>query len=156
MTRASSFSSFRTVENVLPTETGIAGALSRAVDIFGRAGVGGAHLFSLELSIHEALVNALVHGVHERGASTIRLAYEIDSGCVRVVVEDDGVEGFMQDVGDTPHEGSGRGLFLIQALTSRVSPQGRVISMELDLDAASLSFSDHIPTMFHPWNGLLC
>ena len=156
MTHASSFSSFRTVENVLPTETGIAGALSRAVDIFGRAGVGGAHLFSLELSIHEALVNALVHGVHERGASTIRLAYEIDSGCVRVVVEDDGVEGFMQDVADTQQKGYGRGLFLIQALTSRVSPQGRVISMELDLDAAFLSFSDHITTMFHPWNGLLC
>jgi anti-sigma regulatory factor (Ser/Thr protein kinase) len=156
MNCASSFSSFRTVEHVLPTETGIAGALSKAVDMFGRAGVGGAHLFSLELSIHEALVNALVHGVHERGAATIRLAYEIDRGCVRVVVEDDGVEGFMPDIGDTPHEGSGRGLCLIQALTSRVSAQGRVISMELDLDAASLSCADHIPTMFHPWNGLLC
>jgi len=156
MTHASSFSSFRTVENVLPTEAGIAAALRRAVDIFERVGVGGTHLFSLELSIHEALVNALVHGVHERGASTIRLAYEIDSGRVRVEVAYDGEEGVMQDVGDTPHEGSGRGLFLIQALTSRVSPQGRVISMELDLDAASLSFSDHIPTMFHSWNGLLC
>ena len=156
MTHASSFSSFRTVENVLPTEAGIAAALRRAVDIFERVGVGGTHLFSLELSIHEALVNALVHGVHERGASTIRLAYEIDSGCVRVVVEDDGVEGCMQNVGDTPHEGSGRGLFLIQALTSRVSAQGRVISIELDLDAASVSSSDHIPTMFHPGNGLLC
>jgi anti-sigma regulatory factor (Ser/Thr protein kinase) len=156
MTLASSLSSFRTVENVLPTETGIAGALSRAVDIFRRAGVRGAHLFSLELSIHEALVNALVHGVHERGASMIRLAYEIDRGCVRVVVEDDGVEGFTQNLGVSPHEGSGRGLFLIQALTSRVSAQGRVISIELDLDAASVSSSDHIPTMFHPGNGLLC
>ena len=156
MTHASSLSNFRTVENVLPTETGIAEALSRAVGVMGRAGVGGAHLFSLELCIHEALVNALVHGVHERGASTIRLAYEIDSGYVRVVVEDDGVEGFMQDVADTQQKGYGRGLFLIQALTSRASSQGRVISMELDLDAASLSFSDHIPTMFHPWNGLLC
>ena len=155
MTRASSISSFSAVENVFPTEAGIADALSRAVDVFRQAGLGGAHLFSIEVSIHEALVNAFVHGVCERGASQIRLAYEIDRRRVRVVVEDDGADAVTQDGRDTREEGYGRGLLLIRAFTSRVSSQGRVISMELDLDEAPVSSSDHIPTMLQSWNSLL-
>jgi anti-sigma regulatory factor (Ser/Thr protein kinase) len=151
---ASSLSNLRRVENVLPTEAGIADALSRAVDVLRRAGLGRAHLFSIELAIHEALVNALVHGVQERRASQIRLAYEIEGRCIRAVVEDDGAEGITHDAGETPQEGYGRGLFLIRAFTSRVYPQGRIVSMELDLDATSRC--DHVPPMLHAWSALLC
>ena len=155
MTQASSISSFRTVENVLPTEAGIAEALSKAVGVFGQAGLGGAHLFSIELSIHEALVNALVHGVRDHGASQIRLAYEIDDRRVRVVVEDDGADAITQDGRDSREEGHGRGLLLIRAFTSRVFSQGRVSSMELDLDEAPVSGSDRIPEILRSWNSLL-
>jgi anti-sigma regulatory factor (Ser/Thr protein kinase) len=143
------------VENVFPTEAGITEALSRAVDFFRQAGLGGAHLFSIELSMHEALVNALVHGVRECGASQIRLAYEIDNRRVRVVVEDDGDDAVLQDGRDSQEEGYGRGLLLICAFTSRVCSRGGVISMELDLDEAPVSSSVHIPTMLQSWNALL-
>jgi anti-sigma regulatory factor (Ser/Thr protein kinase) len=155
MTRASSISCGRTVAKVLPTEAGIAEALSRAVDDFRHAGLAGAHLFAIELSMHEALVNALVHGVGECGASQIRLAYEIDSHRVRVVVEDDGDDAVMQDGRDTRKEGYGRGLLLMRAFTSCVSYRGGVISIELDLDEAPASSSVHIPTMLRSWNALL-
>ena len=155
MIQASSISDFRTVENVLPTEAGIAEALSRAVGVFGQAGLGEPHLFSLELSMHEALVNAFVHGVQERGATQIRLTYEIDRRRARMVVEDDGADTVTHEGRDTREEGYGRGLLLIRAFTSHVSAQGRVISMELDLDEAPVSSSDHIPTMLQSWNSLL-
>jgi anti-sigma regulatory factor (Ser/Thr protein kinase) len=155
MTQASSISSFRTVEHVLPTEAGIAEALSRAVGVFGQAGLGGAHLFFIELSTHEALVNALIHGVRERGATQIRLTYEIDSRRVQVVVEDDGAAVVMQDGRDIREEGYGRGLWLIRAFMSRVSSEGGVISMELDLDDAPVPSYDQIPTMLRSWNSLL-
>ena len=155
MTRTSSVLSLRTVEDVFPSEAGIAEALRRAVDAFGQAGLDGAHLFAIELSIHEALVNALVHGVRERGASQIRLAYEIDSRRVQVVVEDDGADAVTQAGRNTWEAGHGRGLLLIRAFMSRMSSQDRLIAMELDLDGPPASSSDQIPTMVQSWNSLL-
>ena len=85
MTPAPSIQSVRDFEDVVPTEDGIAAARARAVEAFERAGLDRGDLFSVELCIHEALVNALEHGVRECGASQIRLSYEIESRCVRMI-----------------------------------------------------------------------
>jgi anti-sigma regulatory factor (Ser/Thr protein kinase) len=125
---------FSAEENVDPTETGIAAARRRAVGLFGRAGLGGAQLFSIELSIHEALVNAFVHGVTENGATRIRLTYGLAGGRVRVVVEDNGVS-LKTRGSDRDHlKAAGRGLFLIRAFSSRARAVGSTTSMELDFD----------------------
>jgi anti-sigma regulatory factor (Ser/Thr protein kinase) len=156
MRPALSRSSFRAVENVDPNEAGIAAARRRAVEAFGLVGLGGAHLFSIELSIHEALVNALVHGVGENGATQIRLSYEVAGGRVGVVVEDNG-DGRKTQAGDRDHsESGGRGLFLIRAFTSRARLEGRVNSMELDLDTETPPSSDRCQMNLEILRGVVC
>ena len=145
-------------ETILPTESGIATGRQRAVEALAQAGLHGAALFSIELCIQEALVNAFVHGICAGGGSKIRLAYALGHAWVRVDVEDDGC-GF----GETPRiglnnlqEASARGLSLIQAFTSRMHYEGNIISMELDLDADPASSLEQIATMRDAEEGLLC
>jgi anti-sigma regulatory factor (Ser/Thr protein kinase) len=139
MTPAASISNMRWVQQVSATEAGIAEARQRAVHALRWAGLDGQHLFFLELCLHEALVNALVHGVYEHGASHIRLSCDVYAGWVRVSVEDDG-NRFDELSVETPrvdeHPKGGRGLFLIHTFMSRVIPlpSGGGICMELDLN----------------------
>ena len=145
-------------ETVIPTEAGIAAARQSAVETLAKAGLHGAPLFSIELCIQEALVNALVHGVRGCGGSEIRLAYALGNAWVRVDVEDNGCGfGDTQDIGvNNLQESSARGLSLIQAFTSRMHYEGNIISMELDLDADLTSSSEQIATMLDAGRGMLC
>jgi anti-sigma regulatory factor (Ser/Thr protein kinase) len=98
-----------------------------------QSGLDERYLFPIELSLQEALVNALVHGVGESHASQIQLSYEFDTRCVRITVEDDGHAG--QDTGSSePVQGARLGLILIHGLMSRVTitSAGHGIRMELD------------------------
>ena len=156
MTAASSISKLRGCEDVVPTENGIARARARAVEAFEGAGLDGIALFSLELCIHEALVNALVHGVRKCGASQIRLSYEIGSRCVRMVVEDDGAEGELRNGSrDDLQVGHGRGLWLIRAFSSRMWSEGSRVTIELDRDADPISNSTHISTKVNRGPGVV-
>jgi anti-sigma regulatory factor (Ser/Thr protein kinase) len=147
MTAASSISNLRGCEDVVPTEDGIARARARAVEVFEGAGWDGVELFSLELCLHEALVNALVHGVRKCGASQIRLSYEIESRCVRMVVDDNGAGGELQKGSrDDLQAGHGRGLWLMRAFSSRMRSLGSRVTIELDRDADPISNSNHIST----------
>ena len=145
-------------EIVLPTEGGIAAARQAAVEALAQAGLHGAPLFSIELCIQEALVNAFVHGVREGGGSKIRLAYALGKQWVRVDVEDNGCGfGETQHIGvDNLQEAGARGLSLIQAFTSRMQYEGNIISMELDLHANPASSLEQIATILDPERGLLC
>jgi anti-sigma regulatory factor (Ser/Thr protein kinase) len=145
-------------ETILPTEGSITAARQRAVEALAQAGLHGTPLFSIELCIQEALVNAFVHGTRAGGGSKIRLAYALGNDWVRVDVEDNGC-GF----GKTQHigvhklqEAGARGLSLIQAFTSRMHYEGNIISMELDLYPDPVSSLEQIPTMLRPERGLLC
>ena len=157
MTQAPSIQSCRGCEDVVPTEDGIAAARARAVEAMERAGLEADHLFAIELCLHEALVNALVHGVRNGGASQILLSYEIDSRHVRVVVDDDGANGELRNGSrDELHAGPGRGLWLMRAFTSRMHSEGGLVAMELDLDSDPVSHSNHISKKVERGFGVVC
>jgi anti-sigma regulatory factor (Ser/Thr protein kinase) len=100
-----------------------------------RLGLPDTHLFAIELCVHEALVNALVHGIWEGGGQRISLSCEADDTCVSITVEDDGGRsgGSPSAVGVTGS--GGRGLGLIRALMTQVTQEraGHGITMSLDL-----------------------
>ena len=157
MTPALSIQSVRDFEDVVPNENGIAAARARTVEAMERAGVEGDDLFAIELCLHEALVNALVHGVRKCGASQIRLAYEIESRCVRVVVEDDGAKGDLRTGSRNGLQaGPGRGLWLMRAVSSRMRSEGGRVTMELDCDADPLSHFNQISTNVGRRPGVVC
>ena len=156
MTAAFSIANLRGCANVVPTEDGIARARAKAVEAFEGAGLDGIALFSLELCIHEALINALVHGVRKCGASQIRLSYEIESRCVRMVVEDDGAGGKLRNGSrDDLQAGHGRGLWLIQAFSSRMRSEGSRVTIELDRDADPISNSNQVSTKVNRGPGVV-
>ena len=157
MTQAPSIQSWRGCEDVVPTEDGIAAARARAVEAMERAGLEADDLFAIELCLHEALVNALVHGVRNGGASQILLSYEIDQRHVRVVVDDDGANGELRNGSrDELHAGPGRGLWLMRAFTSRMHFEGGLVAMELDLDTDPVSHSNHVSKKVERGFGVVC
>jgi anti-sigma regulatory factor (Ser/Thr protein kinase) len=157
MTPAPSIQSLRDFEDVVPDENGIAAARARTVKAMERAGVEGDDLFAIELCLHEALVNALVHGVRKCGATQIRLAYEIESRCVRVVVEDDGAKRELRNGSrNSLQAGPGRGLWLMRSFSSRMRSEGGRVTMELDRDADPLSHFNQISTKVDRRPGVVC
>ena len=157
MTQTPSIQSWRGCEDVVPTEDGIAAARARAVEAMERAGLDADDLFAIELCLHEALVNALVHGVRNCGASQILLSYEIDRRHVRVVVDDDGANGELPNGSRNEFQaGPGRGLWLMRAFTSRMHSEGGLVVMELDLDPDPVSHANHISTKVERGLGVVC
>jgi anti-sigma regulatory factor (Ser/Thr protein kinase) len=142
----------RRVFEVPPTESGIVAARTILMALLRRKGLRDAHCHSLELSVQEALVNALVHGIREKGGRRITLSCEADDARVRVTVQDDG-PGFdwaQAWAGRADREApranpGGRGLLLVRALMTRVvfNHSGNCIMMELDL--ARSSRVRHVP-----------
>jgi anti-sigma regulatory factor (Ser/Thr protein kinase) len=116
---------------VVPTETGILAARAQAMEAFRVLDLNEHQLFAIELSLQEALVNALVHGVSESLASHIWLSYERDPQRLRITVEDDGID---HDHRVGVSTGTGLGLPLVNALMScvTITAGGHRICMELD------------------------
>ena len=157
MTQAPPIQRWRGCEDVVPTEDGIATARARAVEAMERAGLEADDVFAIELCLHEALVNALVHGVRNCGASQILLSYEIDRRHVRVVVDDDGAHGELQNGSRNKFQAEpGRGLWLMRAFTSRMHSEGGLVAMELDLDSDPVSHSNHISKKVERGLGVVC
>jgi anti-sigma regulatory factor (Ser/Thr protein kinase) len=124
---------------VQPSEEGIAAARENLLEVLAPLGLSKRQRFSIELCVHEALVNALVHGVWDGGGRRILLSCHAEGEQLRLVVEDDGA-AFPTDSRrnwSEPAGPGGRGLLLIQAFMSRVwrSFRGNSITMELDLGA---------------------
>ncbi len=141
MNGPSSPSALRSVREVSPTEAGIREGRSSLMKSLERLGLAETHLFAIELSVHEAMVNALVHGIWESGGRHISLSCEADDTCLSITVEDDGGRGTSapQPVADATAVGmmapGGRGLRLIRALMTQVTQEraGHGITMSLDL-----------------------
>jgi anti-sigma regulatory factor (Ser/Thr protein kinase) len=115
-------------------------------------GLDEARCFSVELSVQEALVNALVHGIREKGGRRITLRCEADDARVRVTVQDDGPgfdwAGACAGRPDRPAgraNPGGRGLLLVRAMMTRVmfNHSGNGITMEMDF--ARSSRARHVP-----------
>jgi anti-sigma regulatory factor (Ser/Thr protein kinase) len=155
MNGLSSPSALRSVREVSPTEAGIREGRSGLMKSLERLGLAETHLFAIELCLHEALVNALVHGIWESGGRRISLSCEADDTCLSITVEDDGgrstrAGGGPADAPPVPTWPSraapdasvvgmkgpgGRGLGLIRALMTQVTQEraGHGITMSLDL-----------------------
>ncbi|MCC6127568.1 MAG: ATP-binding protein [Pirellulales bacterium] len=92
-------------------------------------------IFCIHLAVHEALVNAIVHGNCGDREKTVHVAAQISPKCFRVEITDQG-PGFdpqsLPDPTDCTHLecSGGRGVLLMRAFMSRVSypsPGNRVI-----------------------------
>ena len=89
-------------------------------------------LFSVELALEEALVNAIKHGNQLQPEKKVRVAYSVSSERFDILIEDEG-EGFCPD--DVPDptlpenlaRPCGRGLLLIRSFMTSVDYQGRVL-----------------------------
>lgn len=116
----------RFVLTVPPVESGVEEARHEVLERLRSLALSDDQQFALEFCIHEALVNALVHGIREGGGSCITLDFEADDKRVRVSVKDDGVgfrwalpglaEGHAHDKTDC----AGLGHALIRRLMTRV------------------------------------
>ena len=134
-----SYGDLRWIHKVEPSEAGIAVALSRIVQALESIGLSKSYGFSIELCLQEALVNALVHGVRERGGANIMVRCHIDAERIRIAVEDDGCISAAKICQSTHHDlehSGGWGLLLIRAFMSRISlsGSGHGLCMELDFD----------------------
>lgn len=116
----------RFVLTVPPVESGVEEARHAVLERLRALALSDDQQFALEFCIHEALVNALVHGIREGGGSCITLDFEADDRRIRVSVKDDGVgfrwalpglaEGHAHDKADS----TGLGHTLIRRLMTRV------------------------------------
>jgi len=124
----------RCVREVFPTEAGIRVGRSGLVESLKRLGLPETHLFAIELCVHEALVNALVHGIWESGGQRISLSCEAEDTCISITVEDDGGAGGGPSAVGVTGSG-GRGLGLIRVLMTQVTQEraGHGITMSLNL-----------------------
>jgi anti-sigma regulatory factor (Ser/Thr protein kinase) len=91
-----------------------AATVARAAVYRRFAGLGRQRLADLALVVSELLPNAVVHG---RGAITFNLQHDDDLLRGEVIDEGGDFERAVRDRG--PHEVSGRGLLIVQALASR-------------------------------------
>jgi serine/threonine-protein kinase RsbW len=93
-------------------------------------------LFSVELALEEALVNAIKHGNQLQPEKKVRVQYSIDDKRFHIRIEDEG-EGFCPDEVPDPTlpenitKPCGRGLLMIRNFMTEVTYHGRgnVITM---------------------------
>jgi serine/threonine-protein kinase RsbW len=77
-------------------------------------------------AVREAVTNAVIHGNKERPGTGVDLCFDLQRGCIRITVVDEG-EGFDPDSLPDPvskeHllDASGRGVFLMKQLMDEVS-----------------------------------
>jgi anti-sigma regulatory factor (Ser/Thr protein kinase) len=98
-----------------------------------RLGLAETHLFAIELSVHEAMVNALVHGIWESGGRHISLSCEADDTCVSIMVEDDGEGPIVAGGGPSPiaFDGAmGTRTPPVPTWPSRATPDASVVGMK--------------------------
>ena len=103
----------------------IDGAVGRAIDLMEESGccqdVG-----DIRLALHEALLNAIVHGHHRDPKKYVRMSVEIEEGGELTITVEDSGSGFDPTVipdptaGDNIYRECGRGVYLIQRLMDKV------------------------------------
>ena len=115
----------------------IDGAVGRAIDLMEESGccqdVG-----DIRLALHEALLNAIVHGNHRDPNKYVRMSMEIEEGGKLTITVEDSGSGFDPTMIPDPTAGEnlyrecGRGVYLIQRLMDEVEykfQNGTVLTM---------------------------
>jgi len=114
------------LDELIPSDTrSIEGVVGRVVDLLEESGCI-QDLGNVQLALHEALTNAILHGNHCDPEKYVRLCVAIqEGGGILIVVKDSG-SGFdpnkLQDptLGENIYRESGRGVYLIQQLMDEV------------------------------------
>jgi serine/threonine-protein kinase RsbW len=96
-------------------------------------------IFCIHLAVHEALINAILHGNCGDAEKTVQVTFQISPQKVRIEITDQG-PGFdpqtLPDPTDCSHieNCGGRGVLLMRAFMSRVSypPPGNTVILEKD------------------------
>jgi serine/threonine-protein kinase RsbW len=99
-------------------------------------------LDNLAIAVTEAVGNAIIHGNRQNPEKTVKIAFRIDGGFLKIDVEDQG-RGFNPDALSDPllpenlMKENGRGIFILKSLMDEVhfsfSPEGTVVHMALRL-----------------------
>lgn len=125
----------------LPSEVAsVAAAEAWVAEVCEACGLGEGEQYRLGLAVHEAVVNAVLHGNRQDPAKRVRLSWERRAGRLYVTVGDEG-EGFTPpEPSDGPSlKPSGRGLVMIDRLTDgyqivrRDDPPGTDLALVLKL-----------------------
>jgi serine/threonine-protein kinase RsbW len=123
---------------LIPSDTQhIDGAVGRAIDLVEESGccqdVG-----DIRLALHEALMNAIIHGNHRDPAKYVRMSVAIKAGGELIITVEDSGSGFdptkLPDptAGENIYRECGRGVYLIQRLMDEVEykfQDGTVLTM---------------------------
>jgi serine/threonine-protein kinase RsbW len=137
ITRSPDSAVFNHVE-LIPSEIEyIDGAVGRAIDLVEESGccqdVG-----DVRLALHEALMNAIIHGNHRDPAKYVRMSVAIEAGGELTITVEDSGSGFepakLPDptTGENLYRECGRGVYLIQRLMDEVEykfQEGTVLTM---------------------------
>jgi len=98
-------------------------------------------IFSVNLAVEEALVNAIHHGNRLAADKSVRVSCQVSPDRVRIEITDEGCGFDPSSVPDPTcperlHEACGRGVMLMRAFMSRVeySAEGNHVILEKDRD----------------------
>ena len=114
------------LDEVFPSDvTIIEGAVAEIVGLIEQAGCAEG-LDKIDLALHEALANAIIHGNLSNRAKAVRLCVAVQEGCGILIIVRDAGSGFDPSqlpnpvVGHNLLAGHGRGIFLINQLMEEV------------------------------------
>jgi len=128
---------FKHKELIASDTQNIDGAVGRAIDLVEESGccqdVG-----DIRLALHEALMNAIIHGNHRDPEKYVRMCVAVDAGGELTITVEDSGSGFdpsrLPDptAGENIYRDCGRGVYLIQRLMDEVEYEfrnGTVLTM---------------------------
>ena len=108
--------------------------------ILARLPLSGQKKHHVLVAMSEGFTNAFLHGNQQEPGCSVTLMYEIDSDCVQITVQDEGmlpIDSNIDHLIKPVHAGeeSGRGLGLIREMTDEVSithkpEQGNILTMK--------------------------
>jgi serine/threonine-protein kinase RsbW len=101
-------------------------------------------LFGVRLALEEALVNAIKHGNQMDASKSVRVSCRVNTGCIRIEIEDQG-EGFVPEEVPDPTEDEnlerpcGRGIMLMRAFMTTVvfTDRGNCVILEKNREDAA-------------------
>ena len=114
------------MDAVIPSDIGvIEDSVSRIMDVILKTSCADG-LEDVDLALHEALANAIVHGNRNNPEKAVRVCVAVQEGCGMLIVVKDAGSGFDPSrvpsplVGQNLLAGHGRGIFLISQLMDEV------------------------------------
>lgn len=136
-----SFRSNAVVESRLPALQDFERRLQRLVT---RVGLGQHDSSAIQRVVHEALLNAAVHGNKMKPSKQIHVVFSVDRAAFSIRIQDEG-EGFDPDTpaevnDEAPSRPRGRGLTIMRQLTDHMqfNPEGNAVSLFRRCGKASL------------------